>query len=132
AGARATGTSHLAHGLPCQDSFQCRVWQGCAHSPVFIVGLADGAGSADRAEVGAQLATTIVTGNIIEHLPEGTMNDRLADVLRRAVGGARLALDQMATNDGCLIDDFASTLLVAVLSVTCAVLAPIRHAAGVI
>jgi len=60
AGARAIGTAHLAQGLPCQDAFVCRMWQEGAHPAVLIAALADGAGSAQCAEVGAQLATSLL------------------------------------------------------------------------
>ena len=92
AGARAIGTAHLAQGLPCQDAFVCRIWQEGAHPPVLIAALADGAGSAERAEVGAQLATSLVADIVGEQLMEGTAPDQVANVLRYAIGEARLAL----------------------------------------
>src|SRR5262245_40573782 len=66
AGARAIGTAHLTQGLPCQDAFVCRIWQEGAHPAVFIATLADGAGSAECAEVGAQLATSLVANIVSE------------------------------------------------------------------
>ena len=116
AGARAIGTAHLAQGLPCQDAFVCRIWQEGAHPPVLIAALADGAGSAERAEVGAQLATSLVVDIVAEQLPEGTAHEQMANMLRYAIGEARLALQLQAGQDGRLIDDYACTLLVAILS----------------
>jgi hypothetical protein len=115
AGARVIGTAHLAQGLPCQDAFQCRIWQEGAHPPVLIATLADGAGSVVHAEVGAQIATSVVADIVAERLIEGTAHDQVAAVLRYAIGEARLALELKAERDGCVIDDYACTLLVAIL-----------------
>jgi Protein phosphatase 2C len=115
AGARAIGTAHLAQGLPCQDAFVCRIWQEGTRPAVLIAALADGAGSAECAEIGAQLATSLVANIVSEQLMEGTAPDRVANVLRCAVGEARLALQLQAGHAGRVIDDYACTLLVAIL-----------------
>src|SRR5262245_57674501 len=105
AAARAIGTAHLTQGLPCQDAFACRIWQEGANPGVLIAVLADGAGSADCAEVGAQLATSLVANIVGEQLTEGTAPNQLANVLRYAIGEARLALQLQAGHAGRVIDD---------------------------
>ena len=132
AGARAIGTAHLAQGLPCQDAFVCRIWQEGAHPPVLIAALADGAGSAERAEVGAQLATSLVADIVGEQLAEGIAPDQVANVLRYAIGEARLALELQAGHAGRVIDDYACTLLVAILSVDGGIVGQIGDGAVVI
>ena len=132
AGARAIGTAHLAQGLPCQDAFQCRVWQEGAHPPVLIATLADGAGSVVHAEVGAQLATSVVADIVGEGLMEGTAHDQVAAVLRYAIGEVQLALELKAGNDGCVIDDYACTLLVAILSANGGIIGQIGDGAVVV
>jgi hypothetical protein len=59
AGATAIGTAHQWTGAPCQDAFACRVARSSSGAEVLIAALADGAGSAERAEAGARLATSI-------------------------------------------------------------------------
>jgi serine/threonine protein phosphatase PrpC len=93
AGARAIGTAHLAEGLPCQDAFVCRVEQGAAHSPILIAALADGAGSAACAEVGAQLATLLVADIVSEVLMDSAARDEIANVLRHAIVETQLVLE---------------------------------------
>jgi serine/threonine protein phosphatase PrpC len=132
AGARAIGTAHLTQGLPCQDAFACRIWQEGAHPAVLIAALADGAGSAECAEVGAQLATSLVVNIVSEQLMDGTAPDQLANVLRFAVGEARLALQPQAGHAGRVIDDYACTLLVAILSVDGGIVGQIGDGAVVI
>jgi hypothetical protein len=89
AGARAIGTAHLAQGLPCQDAFVCRIWQEGAHPAVLIAALADLAGSAECAEVGAR---HVARYNIVGESSWRVHPDQVANVLRYAVGEARLAL----------------------------------------
>ena len=132
AGARAIGTAHLAQGLPCQDAFQCRIWREGDHPPVLIATLADGAGSVVHAEVGAQLATSVVADIVGERLIEGTAHDQVAAVLRYAIGEAQLALELKAGHDGCGIDDYACTLLVAILSANGGIVGQIGDGAVVI
>ena len=132
AGARAIGTAHLAQGLPCQDAFQCRIWQEGAHPPVLIATLADGAGSVVHAEVGAQLATSVVADIVDERLIEDTAHDQVAAVLRYAIGEAQLSLELRAGHDGCVIDDYACTLLVAILSANGGIVGQIGDGAVVI
>jgi hypothetical protein len=62
-------------------------------------------GSAECAEVGAQLATSLVANIVSEQLMEGTAPDQVANVLRYAVGEARLALQQQAGHANPAIDD---------------------------
>src|SRR5207237_8015857 len=60
AAARATGTSHLQTGTPCQDRLACAVLANGA----LVAAVSDGAGSAPRAEVGAEIAVQAVTGRL--------------------------------------------------------------------
>ena len=116
AGARAVGTSHQAQALPCQDAFACRVWQADGAQPVLIAALADGAGSAELAEVGAALASSLVVEIVEAALTEIGGRSSLADILRYAVGEARTVIGLKAEHDGRALNDYAATLLIAVLS----------------
>lgn len=114
AGARAVGTSHLAQAQPCQDAFACKVWQRPGAEPVLVAVLADGAGSAARADVGASLATALVRDIVCEALDDGIDFDDVPELLRHALRETRLALELKATYDGREINDYASTLLAVV------------------
>lgn len=114
AGARAVGTSHLAQAQPCQDAFACKVWQRPGAEPVLVAVLADGAGSAARADVGASLATALVRDIVCEALDDGIDFDDVPELLRHALRETRLALLLKATYDGREINDYASTLLAVV------------------
>ncbi|HEV7874279.1 MAG TPA: protein phosphatase 2C domain-containing protein, partial [Enterovirga sp.] len=46
--ARATGTSHLRAGLPCQDRLACTV----LNDGTLVAAVADGAGSAPAGDLG--------------------------------------------------------------------------------
>jgi hypothetical protein len=58
--ASVAGTSHQHLQLPCQDASICRVLQTQEGEPVLVAVAADGAGSAQRAEVGAQVACSLL------------------------------------------------------------------------
>jgi hypothetical protein len=132
AGARAIGTAHLAEGLPCQDAFVCRVEQGAVHPPILIAALADGAGSAACADVGAQLATLLVADIVSEVLMESVATDDVASALRYAIVETQLSLQLEARDAGRLIDDYACTLLIAILFANCGIVAQIGDGAVVI
>ena len=116
AGARATGSSHLKQDLPCQDSFVCRVRQGRDAQPLLVAAIADGAGSADRAEAGSAFATSHFVDIVCDTFDGGAAPDDFAEILRHAIRETRLALHLKAGHDDREPDDYASTFLAAILS----------------
>jgi hypothetical protein len=130
--ARAVGTAHLKHGLPCQDSIACRVWQRAGHPPVLVAALADGAGSADRAEVGSALATSLFVDIATEAFDDGATMEQCAQSLRYAVGETKRALALKAGHDSRELNDYASTLLAAILSLEGGVIGQIGDGAVVV
>ena len=116
AGATAIGTAHLESGAPCQDAFACHVSPPSSNSGILIAALADGAGSAARAEVGARLATSIFVDVVREHVEEGgTSASQASELIRIGVEAARVAVAAVAGHEARETDEFASTLLVAIL-----------------
>jgi hypothetical protein len=108
--AQAIGTSHLKANLPCQDRFACEVLADGS----LVAALADGAGSAARAERGAEVAVRAVTA----HLKRG-LGEKRTDfdaLLREAAALAREALVADANREGTALRNYASTLLAAVLT----------------
>jgi serine/threonine protein phosphatase PrpC len=81
-----------------------------------IAALADGAGSAERAEAGARLATSIFVDVAAEHFKERNGSALPAcELVRTGIEAAHAAVSAMAAHEDREIDDFASTLLVAIL-----------------
>jgi hypothetical protein len=104
--ARATGTSHLKAGLPCQDRLVCAV----LGNRTLVAAVADGAGSAPLAERGAEIAVEMVVQCLARALDIGRSD--YDAMLREAAAGARGAVLAEARKHGSEPRDFASTLLV--------------------
>jgi hypothetical protein len=132
AGARVAGTSHLKHGLPCQDSFACRVWRQGDKPSVLIAALADGAGSAERAEVGSALACSLFVEIVCERFETGAAADSFEAAMRYALAESRRALELKAGHDGRDVADYASTFLAAILSPEGGVVGQIGDGAAVV
>jgi hypothetical protein len=120
--ASAAGTSHARRGVACQDANLCRVLGDERAGAVLVAILADGAGSASRAEAGAGLACSHILGEVEALLARGGC---LRDVDRGCVegwlAGLQLAAADRAAAEGLTARDFASTLLAALVGEACAV-----------
>lgn len=103
--AQVTGSSHLRAGTPCQDALAWAVLPG----GTLAVAVADGAGSAPRADEGAAAAVRAA----LAHLQGDPAGDVPA-VLRAAALAAREAVLAGAEADGEEARSYASTLLLAV------------------
>jgi len=116
AGAKAVGTAHMQVGLPCQDAYACHIATPSPETEVLIAALADGAGSAERAEAGARLATSIFVDVVRDNLDEGTASpSQASELIRMGAEAARGALAAVARHEDREIQDFATTLMVAIL-----------------
>jgi hypothetical protein len=107
--ARATGTSHLRLGSPCQDRLACAVLA----AGTLIAAVSDGAGSAPRAAVGAEVAVASAVGWLLHHLAEQDGPDLLA-ALEDAALHARASVLARSEEDGEAPGSYASTLLLLV------------------
>ncbi len=115
AGASVQGVGHARLGLPCQDAHGWRVLTG----DVLAAVVADGAGSAPLAEVGAELAARSAL-DFLSAVGAEDLAARLNDadetgaqtLLRNALTAARQALDDEAVRRGVPLRDLATTLLV--------------------
>lgn len=123
AAASAIGTSHARREIPCQDASACRVFGGPEGGPVLVAIAADGAGSALRAEVGAELTCTYVLRQVELLLSAG---DTLRDITRGRIefwlAGLGYEVSRLASAAALRSRDFASTLVAAVVGCDCAVL----------
>jgi hypothetical protein len=108
-GACARGTSHESSGLPCQDAYQGAVLPG----GLLVIAVADGAGSARRADEGAQCIVAACVRHLAAQLEGGMPQDAAAckGLLDGALEAALCALSRAAA--GGALGDLASTLLLA-------------------
>ncbi len=108
--ARATGTSHLRAGLPCQDRLACTALP----DGTLVAAVADGAGSAPAGDLGAEVAVEAVVLHLRRSLEEGRSDFQA--LLREAAAQARAAVLAEALEKGFEARSLASTLLALVLT----------------
>jgi hypothetical protein len=111
-GASLRGTSHIASELPCQDAHREMVLPG----GTLVIAVADGAGSALRAEEGARCAVEASVSHVALRLRDTVPQDAPAceALLDGALQAARAALQALAA--GGPLGELASTLLLTVVT----------------
>lgn len=109
AAAAATGVSHLKTGTPCQDRHAFLV-----DGDTLVIAVSDGAGSASRAEDGAQLAVDTALAHLAACLPHAEL--AWDDIVLQAARNARQAVIDLANREGLAPREFACTLLLLALS----------------
>lgn len=110
--ASVEGTSHQQDGRPCQDAHAFRVLD----DGVVVLVVADGAGSAARAEVGACTAVAVVVDTVADILAvrTPTSDDGWRQLVAGALVAARIALEAEAIDDD--VAALATTLAVTVVT----------------
>jgi hypothetical protein len=114
--ASVVGSAHLARAGCCQDASDCRVIARADAPPVLVAVVADGAGSAERGEVGARLACAIVQREVVAFLEAGRLvgeltRDHVGEWLRRFADEIR----DVAEVEERAPRDYACTLLGAIV-----------------
>jgi hypothetical protein len=112
-GASVVGTSHVKTNQPCQDRLR---WE-LIGTERLIVALADGAGSATYAEVGAELAVNTATAVLRKALEDdrrSRSDDEWKSLLRDGLASARTAVVAEAEKRQVRPRELATTLLLAV------------------
>jgi serine/threonine protein phosphatase PrpC len=105
------GTHHAATDMPCQDAVH---WQENAHGFLFAA-VADGAGSALLAEIGAQTAARQAVGTLLaadRPLPGANAPEEWKQLLMAVLHQALEAVEAEAALRQSLPRDLASTLIV--------------------
>lgn len=116
----AVGTSHLVTATPCQDSCACEILESTNGSQVLFAVVADGAGSAKRAEKGAALACSHFVDEVSRYLQNGKpIHDVDRDCVKVWLTNFQNQLATESVIEGLAPRDFASTLLVAVIADDC-------------
>lgn len=116
AAASVIGAAHEKSRKPCQDSGDCVVLYAHDGSQVLVAVASDGAGSAERSDVGSQLACRSFIEAISALIGSG---QAAADVTREFVvnwlAAFRAELEVIAAAEGRSPRDFACTFLAAVI-----------------
>jgi hypothetical protein len=114
-GAAVQGVGHQRQGLPCQDAQDHRVVQ-TEHGQALLVALADGAGSAEHADLGASCAVEVAL-----YILESVLADQVVApeddecLIRTAFAGARHYLKELAEQEGIPFRSLATTLTCAMV-----------------
>lgn len=111
-GASVQGTSHRARCVDCQDICICRCEEHGGQE-IFWAVVADGAGSADMSETGAEATSTSIANKIGRWLGrhEGQVNLVTNDVVIEWVTTAQNALVSISKSKERQVCDYACTVL---------------------
>jgi hypothetical protein len=109
----AIGTSHRRTGQVCQDFCAVRIVE-TSSGPVLIAACADGAGSAEMAELGAKLAVETLIASAEDSLLKEGLDTTAVDqsILRAWNMAAHLRIEREAEDRGVTVRQLACTLLV--------------------
>lgn len=112
--ASVPGVSHVRKGLPCQDAHRV---EELARGGM-VAAVADGLGSAARADRGAQVAVDVAAITLRSALNRALPKGERAwqKLLAQAFAETRSALVSLAGSEGQPLADYATTLLVAVVT----------------
>ena len=109
-GSAVAGASHLRNDLPCQDYQSSRLLP-VGDGQALLVALADGAGSAENADLGAYIAVEAVLQSLEDSLT--TLDASSLDfesAMRAAFADAQLALFERAEGEEIPVRSLATTL----------------------
>jgi hypothetical protein len=131
--ASSVGTSHARKSLPCQDASVCRVLLSPIEDTVLVAVAADGAGSARRAEVGAEISCRLVVEELVAFLLSGGSLDHLTrEFVEDLLVQLQIEIAVRAQAEGHRPREYASTLVAAVVGVDAAVFFQVGDGAIVI
>lgn len=108
--ASVAGTSHARIGTGCQDAYRIVVDE---QSGIIVIAVADGAGSAPRADRGAEVATTVAVSTILASVVDGDLSE---SAMKLAFSTARQAVLSEAAASALSCREFACTLLLLVVT----------------
>lgn len=115
--ASSIGTSHLAAAQPCQDAHCHREAIGLDGERVMVLTASDGAGTAAAAEVGSALVCETFARLVSDYVEQGGKIEKIGRLLvERWVAGVIYRLRLHARESRAELDDYACTLLAAVVA----------------
>lgn len=112
--AYSRGTSHLTNDLPCQDRALSKVITDSNGEEIFLGAVADGAGSADRSEYGAEIATRLILKKLEDFFRQGeALTDLSRPVIEQWITQISDQIGELANDEGLRRREYACTLLAA-------------------
>jgi hypothetical protein len=131
--ASSIGPSHIAAMQPCQDSHFHLSFQDSLQRPVMVLVASDGAGSASVADVGATLACQTFARLVAAYIASGGMVETISRLaVTRWLAGVVYRLSLTAQEDGRRLQDYACTLLAAIVGEAATVFVQVGDGAIVI
>lgn len=116
AAASVIGAAHEKSGNPCQDSGDCVLLYASDGSQVLVAVASDGAGSAERSDIGSQLACKSFVDAMSALIGSGrTAADVTREFVVAWIAMFRAELEAIAAAEGRTIRDYACTFLAAVV-----------------
>jgi len=112
-GESVTGSSHEKRSIPCQDYHDWAILT----DDILIISVADGAGSAARAEIGSCIAAQTAIDYVInrDNLPTSTDTDAVWNmILKEAFQTSRESLKTYSSLHSLKLSDLATTLILAI------------------
>lgn len=114
--ATSIGTSHQKTDTPCQDYGGCVVVEAPDGTEILIAAVSDGAGTAARSDVGSKLAVQ----HFLERFAEVTEGSNDLTIIDRAFvdlwfDDVRAVIRARAETDGAVVNDYACTMLGAII-----------------
>lgn len=126
------GTSHTAKAAACQDAHAVRVLEG-ANGPTLVVAVADGAGSAQFGEIGAEIACDALQASARNALAaDASVSGLTRDVVVEWLLRAKSEVLREADSRGVRPRELACTALLAVIGESAAAFAQVGDGAVVI
>ena len=117
AAASVAGAAHVRGGIPCQDAHSFELVSRGGPGRVLAAVVADGAGSASRAQVGSLLTCACMLGSLAALLDAGGgPHDVDRGHVERWLTGLREDTARLAAAEGSTAREYASTLLAAVVA----------------
>lgn len=105
------GTYHIKHNIVCQDAHQI---VKCGDGLV-IAAVADGLGSEAHSDIASKLAVKTAAECCAQRLIQEWTDEQLLDTLRSAFAQAQSAIERTAAENGHPLDQYDTTLSLAVL-----------------
>ena len=127
--ATAAGPMHEREGSPCQDRVACQTTSDANGEAVLLAVVSDGAGSAERAEVGSDLACATLMDISSDFIKMGKVEEIDANVAISWFETVRQVLAERAQADGEAVRDYACTLLAAFVGRNSAAFMQVRDGA---
>lgn len=125
------GSSHSKMGLPCQDTCKCFIINNQA--PIFIAVAADGAGSAQYADLGSKFACNIFIEKLIVFFQSGNSIENLKrEYIENLIQEIKVNISEYASSYNSNPREFACTIITAIIGLNSAVFFQIGDGAIVV